>query len=139
MIPSCVFEAEIPLLPPSVNKMYVYTRRGPRPSSSMNKFKAKASTELAKQIPFNDKPLKQNTPYKLCLYFHLPALLNKGWPKKAKTKYKRRDVSNLIKVIEDLLSWCLGIDDSCFLEVSVRKLDGSISGFIGVKIEVYEI
>ncbi|MAP23266.1 MAG: hypothetical protein CL582_20255 [Alteromonadaceae bacterium] len=135
----CVFKAEIPLLPPSVNRMYVYTRQGPRPSSDMKKFKAKASTALTKQISFTDKPLKKNTPYKLYLDFHLQKLLNKGWPKKAKTKFKKRDVSNLIKVVEDLLSWCLGIDDSCFLEVSVRKLDGSVSGFIGVKIEVHEV
>ena len=134
-----VFKAEISLLPPSVNRMYVYTTRGPRPSSDMKKFKAKASTQLAKQIPFNAKPLDQNTPYELRMEFHMPALENKGWPKKAKTKYKRRDVSNLIKVVEDLLSWCLGIDDSCFLKVSVQKVDGSISEFIGVRIEVYEI
>ena len=134
-----VFEAELTILPPSVNRMYVYTTRGPRPSSDMKKFKAKASAQLAKQIPFGAKPLSQNTPYALRLEFHLPALLNKGWPKKAKTKYKRKDVSNLIKVVEDLLSWCLGIDDSCFLEVSVQKMDGLVSEFVGVKIEVHEI
>jgi Holliday junction resolvase RusA-like endonuclease len=119
--------------------MYVYTTRGPRPSSDMKRFKAKASVQLLQQIPFKAEPLLQNTPYELRLEFHLPALVNKGWPKKAKTKYKRKDVSNLIKIIEDLLSWCLGVDDSCFLEVSVRKLDGSLSGFTGVRIEVYEV
>ena len=86
----CVFKAEIPLLPPSVNRMYVYTRHGPRPSSDMKKFKAKASTLLAKQISFTGEPLKKNTPYKLYLDFHLPKLLNKGWPKKAKTKFKAK-------------------------------------------------
>jgi Holliday junction resolvase RusA-like endonuclease len=105
----------------------------------MKKFKAKASAELAKQILWDDPPLDQNTPYALRLEFYLPSLFNKGWPKKAKTKYKRKDVSNLIKIVEDLLSWCLGIDDSCFLEVSVQKLDGPTFGFTGIKAKVYEI
>lgn len=131
-----VFQAEIGLLPPSVNKMYVYTTRGPRPSGEMKKFKAKASTQLAKQIDFNAKPLDQNTPYEVFLDFYLPALVNKGWPGKAKTKYKRKDVSNLVKVVEDLLSNCLGVDDSCFLKMTIEKhCDES---FVGVKVRVYE-
>jgi len=104
----------------------------------MKKFKAKASAQLAKQIDFNAKPLDQNSPYELHLDFYLPALVNKGWPKKAKTKYKRKDVSNLVKVIEDLLSNCLGVDDSCFLKLTLEKHDGSALGFTGVKVHVYE-
>ena len=81
-----VFSASIDILPPSVNKMYVYTTRGPRPSGEMKKFKAKASAQLAKQVDFNAKPLDENSPYEVFLDFYLPALVNKGWPKKAKTK-----------------------------------------------------
>jgi len=104
----------------------------------MKKFKAKATAELAKQISFGASPLDQNAPYELQLDFYLPVLVNKGWPKKAKTKYKRRDVSNLVKVVEDLLSWCLGVDDSCFLKLTIQKMDGSVSEFTGVKARVYE-
>jgi len=136
---SCVFEAKITVLPPSVNKMYVYTKWGPRPSSAMKKFKAKAMAELVKQVPFDSEPLDKNLPYRLSLEFYLPALINKGWPGKAKTRYKRRDVSNLVKVVEDVLAQCLGVDDSCFLEEELKKLDGGIHGFVGIKIKVYEL
>jgi len=136
---NCVFEAKITTLPPSVNKMYVHTKWGPRPSAAMKKFKAKAAAELIKQISFDMEPLDKNSPYRLSLEFYLPALVNKSWPGKAKTKYKRRDVSNLVKVVEDVLSRCLGIDDSCFLEEELKKLDGGACGFVGIEIKIYKL
>lgn len=133
------FKARIELLPPSVNRMYVYTTRGPRPSGEMKKFKAKAASQIAKQVLFDRPPLSSEKPYRLVIDFYLPALYNSGWPKKAKTRFKRRDVSNLIKVVEDVVSACLGIDDSCFTEVHVRKLHGPKHNFEGLDISIYEL
>ena len=134
-----MFEAELTLLPPSVNNMYIYTARGPRPSAKMKQFKAKASMEIAKQIPFSGNPLNGDKAHRLTILYYLPALYNKGWPSKAKTRFKRRDVSNLVKVLEDVLAGCLGIDDSCFTEVSIKKLDGPTHGFEGIKLKLEEI
>ena len=134
-----MFTAELTLLPPSVNNMYIYTARGPRPSSKMKQFKAKASMEIAKQIPFGGSPLNGDKPHKLTILYYLPALYNKGWPSKAKTRFKRRDVSNLVKVLEDVLAECLGIDDSCFTEVFIKKLDGPQNGFTGIKLMLEEL
>ena len=134
----CLFKAELTLLPPSVNKMYIYTTRGPRPSSEMKKFKAKASMEIARQVNFEAQPLDPNKAYRLTIEYFLPSLFNKGWPKKAKTKYKRRDVSNLVKVLEDVLSECLGIDDSCFTEQSIKKYHGPNHNFVGLRLCVEE-
>ena len=133
-----VFEAEISLLPPSVNKMYIYTARGPRPSSEMKLFKTKAALEISRQIRFDIAPPDENKAYHLRIDFFLPSLFNKGWPKKAKTRFKRRDVSNLIKVVEDLVAQGLGIDDSCFTEVSVRKLHGPDHNFTGLRLFITE-
>ena len=132
----CLFSAEVTLLPPSVNNMYVYTTRGPRPSAEMKRFKSKASIEIAKQVDFSSQPLDGNKAYKLVIDYYLPSLFNKSWPKQAKTKYKRRDVSNLVKVVEDVLAECLGIDDSCFTEISLRKLHGPNHDFVGLKLSV---
>ena len=134
-----MFTAELTLLPPSVNNMYIYTARGPRPSGKMKQFKAKASMEIAQQIPFGGNPLDGNKPHRLSILYYLPALYNKGWPSKAKTRFKRRDVSNLVKVLEDVLAECLGIDDSCFTEVNIRKLDGPTNGFTGIKLKLEEL
>jgi Holliday junction resolvase RusA-like endonuclease len=138
LMSNVVFQAELTVLPPSVNEMYVYTSRGPRPSGKMKKFKARASIEIAKQVDFAGSPLDENSPYLLKIDYFLPALFNKGFPKKAKTRYKRRDVSNLVKVLEDVLANCLGIDDSCFTEQHVRKLHGPDHDFVGIRLEVSE-
>ena len=134
-----VFTAELTLLPPSVNNMYIYTARGPRPSSKMKQFKAKASMEIAQQLSFDGSPLNGDKPHRLSIYYYLPALFNKGWPTKAKTRFKRRDVSNLVKVLEDVLADCLGIDDSCFTEEFIKKLDGPAHDFVGIKIKIEEL
>lgn len=119
-------------LPPSVNAMYVYTNRGPRPSAAMKKFKAEASAEILKQIDFRAEPLEKNVPYKLRLDFFMPALYNKGWPDKAKTRFKRKDVTNLVKIFEDLLCEIYGIDDSVFTEVHLRKFHGPSYETVGI-------
>ena len=105
----------------------------------MKQFKAKASMEIAQQIPFDGEPLDGNKPHRLSVYYFLPALFNKGWPSKAKTRFKRRDVSNLVKVLEDVLSECLGIDDSCFTEEYIQKLDGPAHDFVGIRIKIEEL
>jgi len=134
-----VFEAEISILPPSVNDMYVYTTRGPRPSSKMKQFKARASVQIAKQVGFSKKPLNPDHPYRLNIHYFLPSLYNKGWPKKAKTRYKRRDVSNLVKVLEDVIAECLAIDDSCFIEEFVKKHHGPDNDFVGIRFSIQEL
>tara|TARA_Y100000114_G_C11762492_1_gene330679 strand:- start:1230 stop:1664 length:435 start_codon:yes stop_codon:yes gene_type:complete len=127
------------LLPPSVNEMYVYTTRGPRPSAKMKKFKSAASSEILKQLDFNQEPLLKDVAYKLHLDFYMPSLFNKGYPKKAKTKYKRRDVTNLVKVFEDLICDVYGIDDSQFLEVTLKKRHGPKYDKVGVTYRIEQI
>lgn len=126
----------ISTLPPSVNEMYVYTTRGPRPSAKMKKFKAAANSEILKQINFSDEPLKKDVAYRLQLDFFMPSLYNKGYPSKAKTRFKRRDVTNLVKVFEDLICKVYGIDDCQFTEVVLKKLHGPNYDQVGV---VYRI
>ncbi len=118
------FRAFVPLLPPSVNDLYFYTPTGPRDKTPTKTFKSKASKALMKSIAFDAEPLDSNTPYRLEIRFYLPALYNKSWPEKAKTRFKRRDTSNLIKLIEDVVSKSLGVDDSAFVEIFAQKFDG---------------
>ena len=134
-----VFEAVLDFLPPSVNNMYIYTTRGPRPSAKMKQIKAQASIEFAKQINFGSEPLDGNSPYRLTIDYYLPSLFNKGWPSKAKTRFKGWDVSNFVNVLEDVLAECLGIDDSCFVEERVRKLHGPDHNFTGIRLFIESV
>lgn len=107
-------------------------------SKEMTQFKNKAKLQLARQALTMAAELVNNVAYRLVIEFYLPTLYNSGWPK-TKTKYKRRDVSNLIKVTEDLVADCIGVDDSCFLEVRAYKLHGPDHAFEGIKVYLEEL
>lgn len=109
--------------PPSANRMYIRTRRGTILSKEARKFKADALVQLLKEWMFSPK-LEKHLPYKLTLRFYFPKVENSGWPKKAKNRFVKRDVSNLIKVLEDVVAQATGVDDSNTTEVVVyKKLD----------------
>ena len=112
--------ATISSLPPSANKIYVRLGRGTILSKEAKTFKAKAKMELLQQWAF-EEGLDPNQPYSLSLTFYLPKLENRGWPGKAKTRFSKRDVTNLIKLLEDIIVQTTGVDDSATLNVHVYK------------------
>ena len=107
--------------PPSANRLYVRTRRvGTILSKEARKFKADALVQLTKEWMFSPKPEKDEA-YRLTLLFYFPKIETSGWPKRAKNRFVKRDVSNLIKVLEDVIAQATGVDDSNTLEVQVSK------------------
>ena len=56
----------------------------------------------------------------LTLWFHKSSLVNKGYPK-TKTFYKRMDVGNRRKLLEDCLAEVLGIDDMVYFKLTMEK------------------
>jgi Holliday junction resolvase RusA-like endonuclease len=105
--------------PPSTNKMYVHTYHGPVLSGHTKQFREVALAELSKQeIP----KLDRNVQYMLDLTLYMQ-VLNKTYPAEAKSKFKKKDISNKVKVLEDVVCACLGIDDSQFVEVRARKVE----------------
>ena len=115
-----MLSATINRLPPSANKIYVRLGRGTILSKEAKTFKAEAKMQLLKQWAF-EKALDPNQPYELSLTFYLPKLENSGWPGKAKARFSRRDVTNLIKLLEDIIAQTTGVDDSATLDVHVYK------------------
>lgn len=124
--------ATISELPPSTNKLYSPKtfKKGKKListkvlSDEARKYITSASTELGKQWMFKEKP-EPNAPYELTLVFFLERIENKTWPAKAASRFVKRDVSNLIKVLEDIVSRASGIDDSCTLDLHVFKRQDS--------------
>jgi len=120
--------------------MYIKTRRGVFPSKEMVQFLSVSKVELLKQLPYDATPPDSTKPHRLTLGFFLPTLYNAGYPKTTTTRFKRRDTSNLVKVVEDLVARVLGIDDSCFVEGGQAKHHGpDHHGFVGVSIMLEEI
>lgn len=121
-------------LPPSVNRMYRSGAFGRQvPTKELSVFKAQTKMKLAKQW-LTVEPPKQDAPYGLTLIFFMPDMQNKGWPKSAKSRFKKRDASNLIKAVEDAISEAIGIDDKNFVGVTVFKKIGVEPG-IDIRIE----
>ena len=117
------FSATLTEFPPSANRLYVRTRRGTILSKEARKFKADATIQLMKKWMFGPKAEKDRA-YRLTLLFYFPKVETAGWPKKAKNRFVKKDVSNLIKVLEDVIAQAVGVDDSNTLEVLVyKKLD----------------
>lgn len=59
---------------------------------------------------------------RMIFYFPQAEILNAGWPKKAKTPYKKMDVGNRRKLLEDALAEGVDIDDSMYFGLEQYKV-----------------
>lgn len=114
---------EVSELPPSVNRMFTVRNGRKVLSTEARRYKNKVKLELTKQL-LTYKPLGHNTPIDLYIDFVFHDMHNKGFPKTAKTKFKKKDVSNKIKILEDVLCEVLDIDDSQVVRLEVHKWQG---------------
>ncbi len=68
---------------------------------------------------------KKDVPYGYIMQLLSPNLLNKGWPDKAKDRYKTLDANNRVKLLEDTMAIAFGIDDKHFFSTRSDKLPHS--------------
>lgn len=116
----------IPGLPLSANHAYINMPKGGRTlSAAGKKYKAETSGYLARTFPNEMMIFKKDVPFGYLMQFCFPNLFNKGWPDKAKTRYKKLDVTNRIKLFEDALFDASGIDDSQVLSAHEDKIEGT--------------
>jgi len=126
----------IPFIPPSSNKIYVTDWKRKR------RFKSKDAHAFAEQfraqvvpvyLPWISKMVgPEQDPcviYTVATDFYFPRseVLNMTWgdataKKQAKTRYKKMDTGNRLKLIHDCLADALQIDDSHFFQIGGRKL-----------------
>ena len=125
----------VPFLPPSENRIRVHRRQGGQVYSKEAKDFKKLFTEYVRKNYFVDvvsfvRKHHEKAVYILEMEFTFETVINKGWAKKqAKTLYKRFDVGNRRKLIEDCLVEVLGeIDDCLFFELSLTKKMGPKTG-----------
>tara|TARA_Y100001937_G_C6947226_1_gene253015 strand:+ start:98 stop:547 length:450 start_codon:yes stop_codon:yes gene_type:complete len=119
-------------LPPSENKIRVIRVIGRRPagmaytkeaSNYKKDFKAHVLKQYASEVVNFAKEHKYDSVYKvhIKLYFNKNQIVNKGWPK-TKTYFKKMDVGNRRKLLEDCLAEALGIDDMYTFDLRMTKL-----------------
>lgn len=121
---------ELNALPPSVNKAYetiVVPAKGKgrarhqivrRLSDSARAFKVAHKTEILREVALLPE-LNRNADFTLDIVLYGFDRYSSTWPKQARYRHKRHDVSNHIKIVEDLLCECTALDDSQFVRVSV--------------------
>lgn len=115
----------IPGLPPSTNHAYVNNGFGGRTLSAAGKrYKLETTTYLARVYREDLKFFVKDAPYLLALTLYFPDLECKTWPSIAKTRYKKLDAGNRLKLFEDALVDATGIDDSQHIIVVLHKKQG---------------
>jgi Holliday junction resolvase RusA-like endonuclease len=112
----------IPFLPPSSNNIYIKRPAGGRMlSQKARTFKVRAMQTLQKEARVAFLNLKDNVPYELKLSVFFETVENKGYPGAAKTKYKRIDIGNRLKLIEDTVAEALDLDDCHNFRITLEK------------------
>jgi Holliday junction resolvase RusA-like endonuclease len=93
---------------------------GKRLTKKARRFKQKTLQVLQEEGNVALMKFEDNIPYELhiCVFFDI--IQNKGWPK-TDFKYKRIDVTNRVKLIEDAVSDAVGIDDRHNFRVVIEK------------------
>ena len=129
----CCLDVFFPDLPPSENKIRVHRWQGGATYSAEAKLYRRKFIEHMRNNYMVDlvrftKAHTETSAYILEMDFYFPTLVNKGWPKKAKTFFKKFDVGNRRKLLEDCLSELIGIDDSLFLRLILSKNMGKDTG-----------
>ena len=118
-------------LPPSENKIRIirvirgrpggmaYTKEATNYKKDFKSFLLK--NYAAEIVQFASEHTMESTyEVRIDLFFSIDHLLNKGWPK-TKTYFKKMDVGNRRKLLEDCLSESLGIDDMYTFDLRMVK------------------
>lgn len=113
-------------LPPTSNNIYFNQPGGGRSlTTEARSWKRRAIGEVVRQGKIGlQEAFDYERKYWLELHFFFEAVINKGWnefykrgPKKgqrkAQSKWKKMDLSNRVKLVEDAVKGATGVDDSC--------------------------
>ena len=122
-------------LPPSENKIRIIRVIRGRPAGMAytkvatnykKDFKKHMLKEYSAQLVNFAKDHKYDSVYKVHieLFFTKDQLVNKGWPK-TKTYFKKMDVGNRRKLLEDCIAETLGIDDMYTFDLRMTKIASS--------------
>jgi hypothetical protein len=114
-------------LPPSSNAAYFNLPKGGRVlTKAGKKYIAETKDHLARNYMKELTFFKKDAPYLVVFRFYLGRVQNAEWATgKAESRYKRIDVTNRVKLLEDCLKEVAGIDDSQHMRVILDKQEGA--------------
>lgn len=114
-----------PELPPSSNKIYF---QGTRLTRHAREYGERFAHYMAIKHGHEIIDIDPKKLYAVHLRFFFESLVNAGWTerdrkgqRKAKSPYKKIDLTNRVKLLEDCLRDAIGVDDSQTFAVSLEK------------------
>ena len=123
--------------PPSTNRIYGINKWGGKYLRKEGKaYRNRVKDECRSQWMLKPEALRGisgDKPYDIEYWFFLPKLRNKTFGNQqsgAKSRFRKVDVTNLVKVIEDAIFECLGIDDRCAFNVHLYKRESDEPGVL---------
>lgn len=111
----------VPYLPPSSNRIYIRhpTGKGRILSSEARTFQIRAMQEIQKHGRLVFMHLKHNIPYELRLAIFLEKVENAT--SEAGNRFKKVDLSNRVKLIEDVVAKAIGLGDEHNFKMILEK------------------
>jgi hypothetical protein len=88
------------------------------------KYQRETGAYLISHYPAELRIMQPDMPLGIAVLVDFPQMLNKGWPKTAKSRYKKLDAENRTKLLIDIVSESGGIDDSQFMISLATKRQG---------------
>jgi Holliday junction resolvase RusA-like endonuclease len=119
-----LFRVWVPELPPSSNKIYTKhpMGKGRILSPRARRFKIRAMQAIQEGARVALMKLEQNVPYRLHLAIFFEQVENKT--SSVGARYKKMDLTNRVKLIEDTVSEAVGVDDSHnFIAIQEKHCD----------------
>jgi len=131
-------------MPPTDNNLYVPVRKkgksaGLRLSDTARVYKVKVAEVMADAALLNpDFGIEENVEYAISLVVYFKSAYSKSWPKKAKSKFRKIDTHNRLKLVIDSVMGSMGLDDNCLFEQSVIKMEDPEDPRVEVEIRRWE-
>jgi len=121
----------LPYLPPTTNNAYITKKKRSGGKivtfRTLSKdgalFKSSATVTLLSGGLVHMRGRKDRA-YGLALLFVFESIYNSGWPGRTKNRYKRTDVTNRVKLLEDCVASASGVDDSQYFPILLSKTEG---------------
>jgi Holliday junction resolvase RusA-like endonuclease len=127
-------------MPPSVNSLY-FTNKGRRTLSSEGRqYKDMIHGLVATKCRELATVSLENVRLAISYDFYFNNVETKSWlKKKSATRFRKIDISNRVKVLEDGVSESLGIDDSQFMNILLTKNETDKDEYVNIRIYNCEV
>ena len=86
-------------------------------------YKIRVKNKIAGMSLTSSVQFKQNVEYECFIRVYFEKVYNTGWPKRSKTRYKREDAQDRIKLVTDAVSEAIDIDDSHHFLTNIKKFE----------------